>query len=408
MSDEGASKGKRRGRLTVYVAAAPGAGKTYAMLEEAHRLKAQGRDVVVGLVETYGRPKTEAPLEGLEVIPRKLIGYKGLELKEMDLDAILARRPDVVLIDEVYHTNAPGMPNAWRYEDVETIRDAGIDVLTTMNIQHLESLKDVAEQIAGTSIRETIPDHLLEDADEIQLVDISPEALRKRMKHGNIYPEKQHRAGAGRVLPPRQPGGAAGAGAGLAGQHRGRPDRRGHEPAQRERGGGGPRAGAEPAADPAGGAHEPPLPGPLHRGHRAPPGRAVDRGDGERPEAGRGPGGAVRGDHRRGPGGRDRGGRPAPQRDPTAHRRAGRPLHGALPRQLRRQADRPAGRHRHPHHRPPRAGGRRQRLGPQDRDRGDQRPASGGPDRHRGRRARLPAHLHRLRPGYRDDVGDAP
>ncbi len=190
MSQEGASTGKRRGRLKVYVAAAPGAGKTYAMIEEAHWLKAQGKDVVIGLVETYGRPKTEAPLEGLEVIPRKLIPYKGQELKEMDLDAILARHPDVVLIDEVYHTNAPGMPNAWRYEDVESIRDAGIDVITTMNIQHLESLKDVAEQIAGTSIRETIPDHLLEDADEIQLVDISPEALRKRMKHGNIYPER--------------------------------------------------------------------------------------------------------------------------------------------------------------------------------------------------------------------------
>ncbi|HEV3234666.1 MAG TPA: universal stress protein [Candidatus Dormibacteraeota bacterium] len=185
-----ADTGGKRGRLNVYVAAAPGAGKTYTMLEEGHRLKEQGKDVVVGLVESYGRPKTEALLKDLEVIPRKKISYKGTELQEMDLDAILARRPDAVLIDEVYHTNAPGMPNAWRYEDVEAIRDAGIDVLTTMNIQHLESLKDVAEQIAGTTIRETIPDHLLEDADEIQLVDISPEALRKRMKHGNIYPER--------------------------------------------------------------------------------------------------------------------------------------------------------------------------------------------------------------------------
>jgi two-component system sensor histidine kinase KdpD len=185
-----ATAGTPRGRLTVFVAAAPGAGKTYAMLEEGHRLKAEGKDVVIGLVETYGRPKTEALLAGIEVVPRRSMTYKGQELSEMDVDAILARRPDVVLVDEIYHTNAPGMPNAWRYEDVEAIRDAGIDVLTTMNIQHLESLKDVAEQIAGLTIRETIPDHLLEDADEIQLVDISPEALRKRMQHGNIYPSR--------------------------------------------------------------------------------------------------------------------------------------------------------------------------------------------------------------------------
>jgi two-component system sensor histidine kinase KdpD len=190
--DSGAKDGVdgKRGRLTVYMAAAPGAGKTYAMLEEAHRLKEQGRDVVAGLVESYGRPKTEALVKDLEVIPRKSIIYKGTGLEEMDVDAILARRPDTVLVDEIYHTNAPGMPNASRYSDVEAIRDHGINVLTTMNIQHLESLKDVAEQIAGVTIRETIPDHLLEDADEIQLVDISPEALRKRMKHGNIYPEK--------------------------------------------------------------------------------------------------------------------------------------------------------------------------------------------------------------------------
>ncbi|MEA2645090.1 MAG: two-component system, OmpR family, sensor histidine kinase KdpD [Chloroflexota bacterium] len=187
MTDEVEGK---RGRLTVFVAAAPGAGKTYSMLEEGHRLKAEGRDVVIGLVETYGRPRTEALIQGLEVVPRRKVSYKGLALEEMDLEALIARKPEVVLIDEVYHTNAPGMPNAFRWEDVDDLRDAGIDVLTTMNIQHLESLKDVAEQIAGVTIRETIPDHLLEDADEIQLVDISPEALRKRMKHGNIYPER--------------------------------------------------------------------------------------------------------------------------------------------------------------------------------------------------------------------------
>jgi two-component system sensor histidine kinase KdpD len=180
----------RRGRLTVLVAAAPGAGKTFAMLEEGHRLNEAGRDVVVGLVETYGRPRTEALLKGLEVVPRRVVHYKNVDLEEMDLEAIIARRPEVVLIDEIYHTNAPGVTHEKRWEDIEDIRSAGIDVITTMNIQHLESLKDVAEQIAGLKIRETIPDHLLEDADEVQLVDISPEALRKRMQHGNIYPDK--------------------------------------------------------------------------------------------------------------------------------------------------------------------------------------------------------------------------
>jgi two-component system sensor histidine kinase KdpD len=179
-----------RGRLTVLVAAAPGAGKTYAMLEEGHRLREQGKDVVVGIAESYNRPKTEALLAGLEVIPRRIVHYKNVDLEEMYLEAILARRPEIVLVDEIYHSNAPGVTHEKRWEDIEDIRNAGIDVITTMNIQHLESLKDVAEQIAGLKIRETIPDHLLEDADEVQLVDISPEALRKRMKHGNIYPEK--------------------------------------------------------------------------------------------------------------------------------------------------------------------------------------------------------------------------
>src|SRR5258708_10959413 len=180
----------RRGRLTVLVAAAPGAGKTFAMLEEGHRLKQAGKDVVVGLVETYDRPRTEELLAGLEVVPRRMVHYKGIDLEEMDLEAIIARRPEVILVDEIYHTNAPGVTHEKRWEDIEDIRKAGFDVITTMNIQHLESLKDVAEEIAGLKIRETIPDHLLEDADEVQLVDISPEALRKRMKHGNIYPEK--------------------------------------------------------------------------------------------------------------------------------------------------------------------------------------------------------------------------
>jgi len=160
------------------------------MLEEGQRLQQAGKDAVVGLVETYGRPKTIQLLSAFEAVPRKRVQYKSMELEEMDLDAIVARHPDVVLIDEIYHNNAPGLAHAFRYEDIAAIRDAGIDVLTTMNIQHLESLKDLAEQIAGVTIRETIPDRILEDADEIQLVDISPEALRKRMTHGNIYPQQ--------------------------------------------------------------------------------------------------------------------------------------------------------------------------------------------------------------------------
>ncbi|MEA2683907.1 MAG: two-component system, OmpR family, sensor histidine kinase KdpD [Chloroflexota bacterium] len=191
---EAAEQGKR-GRLTVFVAAAPGAGKTYAMLEEGHRRKQQGEDVVVGLVESYGRPRTEALSEGLEKVPLKIVPYKGVDVREMDVDGIIQRHPDVVLVDELYHTNAPGVKNEKRYQDVEEIRDAGIDVLSTMNIQHLESLKDLAEQISGNTVRETIPDRLLDDADEIQLVDISPEALRKRMMHGNIYPPQNIQRG---------------------------------------------------------------------------------------------------------------------------------------------------------------------------------------------------------------------
>ncbi|MDQ6746700.1 MAG: hypothetical protein M3010_01140, partial [Candidatus Dormibacteraeota bacterium] len=186
---------RKRGRLTVFVAAAPGAGKTYSMLEEGRRRKDAGEHVVSGVVESYGRPRTKALMEGLEEIPLKVLPYKGVDVREMDLEGIIRHHPDLVLVDELYHTNAPGVKNEKRYQDVEEIRDAGIDVLSTMNIQHLESLKDLAEQISGSTIRETIPDRLLDDADEIQLVDISPEALRKRMMHGNIYPPQNIQRG---------------------------------------------------------------------------------------------------------------------------------------------------------------------------------------------------------------------
>ena len=177
----------RRGSLKVYMGAAPGGGKTYAMLREGHQLRQRGRDVVVGLVDTYGRPRTIEAAGDLETIPRQVFDYRGTRLEDMDLDAVLARQPEVALVDELAHTNAPGMKHEKRWEDVEELRDAGIDVITTVNVQHVESVKDVVERITGIVVRETVPDAVLDRADEIQFVDISPEALRKRMQHGNIY-----------------------------------------------------------------------------------------------------------------------------------------------------------------------------------------------------------------------------
>ena len=177
----------RRGRLTVYLGAAPGVGKTYAMLDEAHRRIGRGTDVVVGYVETYGRPLTIQRLEGLEVLPRRTLGHRGAELAEMDTEAVIARRPAVVLVDELAHTNVPGSRHEKRARDVEDIRAAGIDVITTVNIQHLESLNDEVERITGVRQRETVPDEVVRTADQIQLVDMSPEALRRRLAHGNVY-----------------------------------------------------------------------------------------------------------------------------------------------------------------------------------------------------------------------------
>ncbi len=176
-----------RGKLRVYLGAAPGVGKTYAMLDEGHRRVERGTDVVVGYVETHGRPKTVKALEPLEVIPRARLTYKGAEHEEMDLDAILSRRPDVVLVDELAHTNVPGSRHAKRWQDVQSILAAGIEVITTINIQHLESLNDVTESITGVRQRETVPDDVVRQADQIELVDMSPQSLRRRMAHGNIY-----------------------------------------------------------------------------------------------------------------------------------------------------------------------------------------------------------------------------
>lgn len=182
---------ERRGKLRIFLGAAPGVGKTYEMLETARRMKAEGVDVVVGVVETHGRRETEAMLAGLEVVPRKALEYKGQTLSEMDLDAILARRPQVALVDELAHTNATGSRHAKRYSDVEELLTAGIDVLTTLNIQHVESLNDVVAQITRIRVRETVPDSILESADEIEMVDLTPQDLIKRLNEGKVYVREQ-------------------------------------------------------------------------------------------------------------------------------------------------------------------------------------------------------------------------
>lgn len=176
-----------RGRLRVYLGAAPGVGKTYAMLSEGHRRAARAADVVIGLVETHGRAQTRAMIGELEVIPRRVITYRGSTFEEMDVDAIIERKPVMVLIDELAHTNVPGSRNEKRWQDVNDVLAAGIDVISTVNIQHLESLNDVVESITGIKQRETVPDPVVRAADQIELVDMSAEALRRRMAHGNIY-----------------------------------------------------------------------------------------------------------------------------------------------------------------------------------------------------------------------------
>jgi two-component system sensor histidine kinase KdpD len=187
----GAGSTRPRGRLRVYLGAAPGVGKTYAMLGEARRRLDRGTDVVVGFVETHGREHTAEMLEGLEVVPRRLLSYRGSTYEEMDLDAVLARAPRLVLVDELAHTNIPGTRHEKRWQDVETLLDAGIDVITTVNIQHLESVNDVVEKITGAVQRETVPDAVVRAADQIELRDMTAEALRRRLAHGNVYaPEK--------------------------------------------------------------------------------------------------------------------------------------------------------------------------------------------------------------------------
>src|SRR5882757_812103 len=187
----GTDTAPRRGKLRIYLGSAPGVGKTFAMLGEGRRRADRGTDVVVGVVETHGRPKTAALLDGFEVVPRRLAHYRGTELSELDVDAVLARAPELVLVDELAHSNAPGSRNAKRWQDIDELLAAGIDVLSTVNVQHLESLNDVVETITGVRQRETVPDEWVRGAEQIELVDITPEALRRRMAHGNIYPPER-------------------------------------------------------------------------------------------------------------------------------------------------------------------------------------------------------------------------
>lgn len=180
-----------RARLRIYLGAAPGVGKTVAMLDEAHRRLERGTDVVVGFVEAHDRPLTADLIKGLEVVPRTRLTHRGTTLEEMDLDAVLDRQPAVALVDELAHTNAPGSRHEKRWQDIDDLLDAGIDVISTVNIQHLESLNDAVESITGIVQRETVPDEVVRRADQIELVDMTPEALRRRMAHGNVYgPEK--------------------------------------------------------------------------------------------------------------------------------------------------------------------------------------------------------------------------
>jgi two-component system sensor histidine kinase KdpD len=180
-----------RGELRIFLGAAPGVGKTYTMLEEAQRRAERGTDVVVAFVETHGRHHTQAMIADLEIVPRRDVTYRGADFTEMDLDAVLARRPELAVVDELAHTNVPGSEHDKRWQDVQDLLGAGIDVLTTVNVQHLESLNDVVAQITGAQQRETVPDAVVRAAEQVELVDMTPEALRRRMAHGNIYkPEK--------------------------------------------------------------------------------------------------------------------------------------------------------------------------------------------------------------------------
>jgi two-component system, OmpR family, sensor histidine kinase KdpD len=183
--------GPGRGHYTIYLGMAAGVGKTFRMLQEGLAQLEAGRDVVIGLLETHGRAETQALAEGIPLVPRRRVTYRDTDLEDMDLPAILRRRPEICLVDELAHTNAPGLEHEKRYEDIEDILEAGIDVLSTVNVQHLESLNDQVAELSGARVRETVPDSVLGRADEVVLIDLSPEALLARLRAGRIYPPER-------------------------------------------------------------------------------------------------------------------------------------------------------------------------------------------------------------------------
>ena len=188
-------KTQDRARLRVYIGAAPGVGKTYSLLQDAHLLRREGIDVVIGLIETYGRQDTEAQIGDLEVVPRRRVDYRSVVLEEMDVDAILARKPQMCVVDELAHSNVPGSRHEKRYEDVLELLDNGISVMTAVNIQHLETLNDAVGRVTGVRVRETVPDTFLDRADEVVNVDVTVEELRSRLRQGKVYkPEKVEQA----------------------------------------------------------------------------------------------------------------------------------------------------------------------------------------------------------------------
>ena len=190
-SSEAIQESTQPARLRVYIGAAPGVGKTYQMLEEAHLRRSEGEDIIVGLVETHGRKDTEMQIRDLEILPQREIEYHGVKLKEMDLDAIIKRHPQTVVVDELAHSNVPGSRHRKRYEDVLELLDNGINVMTAVNIQHIETLNDAVSRSANTRIRETVPDSFLKRADEVVNVDVTVEELRLRLKQGKIYPPEK-------------------------------------------------------------------------------------------------------------------------------------------------------------------------------------------------------------------------